>query len=1114
MASFGKGKENLRKKVESNQTVVNRKKAEVALARQAELIDLSPNAIMVRTFEGVITFWSKGAEKLYGWTKDEAIGQVTHTLFKTKFSVPLEEIEKMQKLEGKWSGELTQTRKDGGKVVVQSYQLCQFVADGKIVEILESNVDITERKKAEEATARQAELIDLSPDAIVVRTFEGVITFWSKGAEKLYGWTKDEALGKVTHRLLKTEFPLPLEEIENKQKLEGKWSGELTHTRKDGGKVVVQSFQLGQFSVNGKIESILESNIDITEHKQQEREVKNLAKFPSENPNPVFRLDGKGTILYGNQAGTSFLTAWKSKVGGRVPKHISRLVADALASDKNVEVEETFGAKTFSILFAPVTLEGYVNIYATDITARKKAEESLKESERLYRKVFDNSQDGFQLIELIYDENGEPYDHKFLRVNRAYEKIIGAKAKDVIGKTARHISPNCESYWFEIPARVAKTGRSEHVELYNKNINKYLDCYYFSYSENAVGTLFRDVTGSKQAQQAIERQASLIDLSPDGIMVKRPDDTVTFWSQGAEKLYGWTKEEAIGRKTRELFMTSFPVSLAEIVGQLKLIGKWSGELIHHAKNGNEVIVQSSWLATFDKQGELTEILESNVDIGERKQAEERVRAASLYSRTLIEASLDPLVTISAEGKITDVNKATEDATGCSREQLIGSDFSNYFTDSEKARKGYRQVFSEGFVIDYPLSLCHKSGKVIDVVYNATVYRNERGEIQGVFAAARDITQQKKAEEQLRAASLYSRSLIEASLDPLVTINVVGKITDVNESTEEVTGCAREELIGSDFSDYFTEPKKAKAGYRRVFTEGYVKDYPLAIRHKSGRITDVLYNASLYRNEAGEIQGVFAAARDITERKAMENEIKETMEKLQLSNAELEQFAYVASHDLQEPLRMVASYVQLLERRYKGKLDPEADEFIAYAVDGANRMRGLIDDLLTYSRVSRLGKPFEPTNLESTLDAALKNLKVSIAENGAVVTHDKLPVVMADGGQLVQLLQNLIGNAIKFHGKELPRVHVSAKSQEKDYLFSVKDNGIGIAPEYYNRLFKIFQRLHTREEYPGLGIGLAVCKRIVERHGGRIWIESQVGKGSTIYFTLNKQKGVIKQNEKD
>jgi light-regulated signal transduction histidine kinase (bacteriophytochrome) len=238
---------------------------------------------------------------------------------------------------------------------------------------------------------------------------------------------------------------------------------------------------------------------------------------------------------------------------------------------------------------------------------------------------------------------------------------------------------------------------------------------------------------------------------------------------------------------------------------------------------------------------------------------------------------------------------------------------------------------------------------------------------------------------------------------------------------------------------------------------------------------------------------------------MENEVKQTMEKLKQSNQELEQFAYVASHDLQEPLRMVASYVQLLERRYKGKLDADADEFIGYAVDGANRMRGLIDDLLTYSRVSRLGKPFAPVDVESTLDIVLLNLQESIAENGAVVTHDTLPTVVADGGQLVQLFQNLIGNAIKFHGEESPHVHISARVEETEYLFSVKDNGIGIAPEYHDRLFKIFQRLHTREEYPGSGIGLAVCKRIVERHGGRIWIESKVGKGSTIYFTLSKRK---------
>jgi PAS domain S-box-containing protein len=528
-------------------------------------------------------------------------------------------------------------------------------------------------------------------------------------------------------------------------------------------------------------------------------------------------------------------------------------------------------------------------------------------------------------------------------------------------------------------------------------------------------------------------------------------------------------------------------------------------LVIRHKSGKTTDVLYNATVFRNETGEIQGVFAAARDVTERKRAEERVRAASLYSRSLIEASLDPLVTISADGKITDVNKSTEDVTGVPRDQLIGSDFSDYFTEPEEARKGYRKVFTDGYVVDYPLAIRHRSGKVTDVLYNASIYRNEAGEVQGVFAAARDVTERKRAEEQLRAASLYTRSLIEASLDPLVTISAKGKITDVNKATEDVTGCSREELIGSDFSDYFTAPDEARAGYRKVFTEGFVKDYPLAIRHKSGRITDVLYNASLYRNPQGEIQGVFAAARDITVRKAMENEIKQTMEKLQQSNAELEQFAYVASHDLQEPLRMVASYVQLLERRYKGKLDPEADEFIAYAVDGANRMRGLIDDLLTYSRVSRLGKPFEPTDLESTLDVVLMNLQASITENGAVVTHDKLPVVVADGGQLVQLFQNLIGNAIKFHGKEPPRVHVSVQVKETEYLFSVRDNGIGIAPEYFDRLFKIFQRLHTREEYPGSGIGLAVCKKIVERHGGRIWIESQVGKGSTIYFTLNKQK---------
>jgi PAS domain S-box-containing protein len=268
---------------------------------------------------------------------------------------------------------------------------------------------------------------------------------------------------------------------------------------------------------------------------------------------------------------------------------------------------------------------------------------------------------------------------------------------------------------------------------------------------------------------------------------------------------------------------------------------------------------------------------TNKFIAEREEVEEKFRLASSYARSLLEASLDPLVTINAEGKITDVNQATTDVTGAGRKELIGTDFSIYFTEPEKARAGYRQVFDQGFVTDYPLTIRHAGGKLVHVLYNASIYKDMNGNILGVFAAARDVTERKRMEEDLRAASLYTRSLIEASLDPLVTISPEGKITDVNKATEVVTGFTRERLIGSDFSDYFTDAEKAGEGYRRVILEGFVKDYPLTIRHTSGRLTDVLYNAAVYLGESGKIIGIFAAARDITERRQAEEILTLTME---------------------------------------------------------------------------------------------------------------------------------------------------------------------------------------------------------------------------------------------
>lgn len=275
-----------------------------------------------------------------------------------------------------------------------------------------------------------------------------------------------------------------------------------------------------------------------------------------------------------------------------------------------------------------------------------------------------------------------------------------------------------------------------------------------------------------------------------------------------------------------------------------------------------------------------------------------------------------------------------------------------------------------------------------------------------------------------------------------------------------------------------------------------------LRTKSGGWNWVLSRGKvLERDSKGAPLRAIGTHLDITARKEAEEGLAAKAKELSRSNDELVQFAYVASHDLQEPLRMVACYCQLLQRRYQGKLDADADEFIGYAVEGASRMHHLIDDLLTYSRLGTKARPMEPVDCTVVLKDALANLKVALAQSDALVTHDSLPTVLADGKQLIQLFQNLIGNAIKYRSSQRPEIHVAVERQEEAWRFSVRDNGIGLDPQFYERIFVIFQRLHTKMEYPGTGIGLAICKKIVERHGGRIWVESQPGQGSVFYFSI-------------
>ena len=498
---------------------------------------------------------------------------------------------------------------------------------------------------------------------------------------------------------------------------------------------------------------------------------------------------------------------------------------------------------------------------------------------------------------------------------------------------------------------------------------------------------------------------------------------------------------------------------------------------------------------------------------------------SQYARSLIEASLDPLVTINTHGKITDMNQALANITGMSREKLTGTDFFDYFTEPQKAREVYQEVFANGSVTDSPLTLRHTNGKLTDVLFNGSVYKDDKGNVLGVVIVARDITTQK-------LLSKYSLSLIEASRDPLFTINSEGKISDMNNASVKITHVSREKLIGSDFSRYFTEPEKAREGYKQVFANGFVEDFPLTMM--DGKLTDVLFNGSVYKDDRGKVLGAVVVARVITEQKRIEKELIEARVFAELAteiaekaknNAESatkiaenavqakQQFLSNMSHEIRTPMNAIIGFTKVV---LKTDLSVKQKEYLTAIKMSGDALIVLINDILDLAKVDSGKMSFEaiPFKLELSISAMLHLFDTKIQEKNLelVKEYDKnIPqVLIGDPVRLHQIILNLISNAVKFtsSGKITVSVRLVSENNEKATIeFMVSDTGIGIAENKLENIFENFQQASsgTSRLYGGTGLGLAIVKQLVEPQGGTIHVKSKIKEGSTFSFTLTFKK---------
>jgi PAS domain S-box-containing protein len=977
---------------------------------------------------------------------------------------------------------------------------------------LEHEIRLRERAEAEARgkEVRFRAFVDSVEDyAIYMLSPQGLVLSWNSGAQRMLGYCAEEVVGKSFSAFYPDEdraLDRP-EEILRMAREAGGFQEEGWRVRKDGGQFLA-TIHLRPLYESGDLLGFSNVTRDLTESREIEEKYRKLLEAA---PDAIVIVREDGRVDFMNAQSEKLFGYDRSEVVGEpvdmlVPPQAREAQAgyvEELFEDSSAPLApvppEIFGMRkdgsSFSLEFTVNPLEtrdGRLLVFSIrDLTERNRTQAQ-------FRALLEAVPDAIVMM--------APTD-RITYVNCRAEELFGFSRMDLLGQSPDIlVAPQCcaedrerRQRFLAQPALVTEDMRWEQVCVRSDGSEFPVEVR-VNPLETIEGTVLmasvRDLTERKKTESRFQ---ALLEAVPDAIVVHRMPDEIGYINSKAEALFGWSRQELLGRSSdilipermraarraarQELFRTLFSTGVSR-----------NGEYLCVDREGREFEVEASVSPLETPEGPV--ILASIRDMTERRKMEARFRA-------VLQAVPDGIVLMDAKGCIQFMNRQAEKMYGYASEELLGvvGDILVPLRLREARRQyGGRMIAKDDVhraseVGSESVGL-RKDGSEFPTESSFSPLETSEGRM--LLFAIRDVTERRKSEARFRA-------LLDSAPDAMVISDREGIIELANRQAERIFGYSREEMVGQSVgilipqelhSDYGRDEEAFLSGdHGRTMGAGL----DLRARRKDGSEFPVEISFSPLEGPSGI--SMTAAIRDITERKLVAQQLAEKMAELRQSNEALEQFAHIASHDLQEPLRMVASYTQLLAKRYTGRLDADADEFIHFAVDGTQRMKRLIEDLLLYSRAGRGGPAATEVRGEDAVQEAVGNLRAAIGDSGAQVTCEALPVVSVVELHLVQIFQNLIGNAIKYRGDRVPRIHIAAREGESEWVFSVADNGIGIEPKYFDRVFVIFQRLHGRGEYEGTGIGLAICKRILHQQGGRIWVESEPGVGSTFYFAL-------------